>query len=121
MTAVKPWACVGLVVGALVGAGCTTSAPATQGVIAGLLVQRGGPAPGSTHPVSGAVIATEIVSGHTKTAVIGTSGRFHLGVPDGTYTVSGTNATSTLACVAKKKVVIRTRTVATIEVICPAG
>jgi hypothetical protein len=120
MTSVKPWLCVGLVFGALVGAGCSSSAPAAQGAITGRLVQRAGAAHGPLHPLSGAVIATEVVSGHTKTEVVGTGGRFHLVVPDGTYTVSGTNATSVLACVAAKKVVIRAETVATVEVVCPA-
>lgn len=113
----RSWLWSGLVVGALVAAGCS-STPTQQGVVVGRLVRAGGPAGGAATPVTGAVIAIQ-KGGKTKTTVVGSNGQFHMSLPVGVYTFLGTATGSSASCVDKKSVVVSLSVVASTQVVCP--
>jgi hypothetical protein len=111
---------IGILVGGLVLAGCSSSSSAPQGTLAGQLVAKGGSSsPGSVHPVSGAVVAVAS-TGKTKTAVVGASGRFDLLVPVGSYTIVGTTDGGPDNCTSRSKLLVRSSAVTTAQVVCPA-
>ena len=109
---------IGVLVGGLALAACTSSPPAPQGTLAGRMVASGGPAPGTVRPVAGAVVAVS-AAGKTKTAVVGASGQFVLSVPVGTYTLVGTSGGSADNCASHGKSLVRASTVTTVQVVCP--
>jgi hypothetical protein len=83
------------------------------------MVLSGGPASGSVHPVSGAVVAVA-ASGKTKTAVVGATGTFDLTLPVGVYTVAGTDSAGQDNCADRRRVVVKASAVTTVLVVCPA-
>jgi hypothetical protein len=75
--------------GSSVGGG-TGSSVATENSASGTLEMVGGPAPGSPRPVPGTVMfrSTGAV-GRTYSATAGADGHFELGLPPGSYMVTG--------------------------------
>ena len=113
----RHWVWVGLTIGALAGAGC--SSPATQnGVVIGRLVQDGGPVGAAPRAVAGAVIASKS-GGSTKTTVVGSNGQFRMELPVGRYTFMGAASNTPQQCVDQHAVVVTSSRVVSTQVVCP--
>jgi hypothetical protein len=76
-----------LAAGLAVLAGCTGS-PASERTVTGTFVRVGGPPPGAPFPLPGTITARS-ATGAMFTATTGSSGRFKLSLPPGTYHVTG--------------------------------
>ncbi len=102
-----------VMVGAAVGCGQNQEPRAK---LVGTFIEAGGPAPGSTFPIAGRVVA-ESQTGQVFTVTVGRSGHFQLLLPPGTYRLTGYSS----GCIGRGgPITVRAaRQAAHVEVVCP--
>lgn len=112
-----------LVLGLSVLVGCADSQPGGQAnrhTVSGTFVRVGGPAPGAPFPLPGNITA-RADTGATFTASTGSSGRFKLSLPPGTYHVTGTSPLmqgGKMVCAAAKELHVTAASGGSVTVVC---
>lgn len=105
--------------------GCTEHAKTAYGTVTGLFVMVGGPASlahpsGVRLPLPGRMVATS-TAGQRSTVTVGTSGRFTMSLPTGTYQLTGYSPrvqNAKMRCVAAHAVHVLTGKATLSEVYC---